>query len=336
VKRLVFVTQAADPAQPIFGATVAKIRELALRVDELVVLAGAVDPEVLPVNCRAASFAAPTQAMRGAHYVAALAPELGRRPLAVVCHMSPIFALLAAPLAKPLRVPLLLWFTQQAAGRKLVLAERVVDTILSVDERSVPLRSHKIRPIGHGIDLDALPCLPARKPPLRRLLGLGRYSPAKGWETALRALAELPEASLELHGPTLTPPEREHRPQLERLAAELGVAERVRFGGELPYESVPGLFASADALVNPTVGNAADKVVYEAAASCLPVFAASPVFDSLLPVELRFPAGDAAALAGRIRGYRGGAGFELRGRVAEQHSAAHWAESVLDAADRRT
>ncbi|HET7572827.1 MAG TPA: glycosyltransferase [Gaiellaceae bacterium] len=330
--RLVFVTQAADPAEPVLAATLAKISALARLVDELVVLAGSVDSAALPANCRAHSFAAPSQALRGARFATLLAPELARRPLAVVCHMSPVYALLAAPLAKPLRVPLLLWFTQQGAGRKLALAARVVDAILSVDGRSVPLASAKVRAIGHGIDLDALPCLPAREPPLRRLLGLGRYAPAKGWETALRALGELPEATLELHGPQLTAADRQHRPALERLAAELGVAGRVAFGDAVSHAEVPALYARADALVNPTRGNAADKVVYEAAASCLPVFAASPVFDALLPESLRFPAGDAASLAARIRDYEGGAGPALRERVAAGHSAARWAERVLEVA----
>ena len=332
MRRLVFVTQAADPAHPVLGATLPMIRELAARVDELVVLADAVDPAALPANCRAHSFAAPSQALRGARYLAALAPALARRPVAVVAHMSPVFALLAAPLAKPLRVPLLLWFTQQGSGRLLDAAERVADVLLTVDERSVPLRSPKVRAIGHGIDVDALPCLPARTPPLRRLLGLGRYAPAKGWDTVLRALAELPDATLALHGPQLTPADREHLPELERLAAELGVAGRVSFGGEVAYDAVPGLLAQADALVNATRGNAADKVVYEAAASCLPVFAASPVFDGLLPEGLRFAAGDHEALARRVRDYAGGAGPELRERVAASHSAAHWADRVLAAA----
>ena len=53
------------------------------------------------------------------------------------------------------------------------------------------------------------------------------------------------------------------------------------------YAAVPQLLGLADAVVNATRGNAADKVVYEAAAACLPVFAASPVFDSLLPDALR-------------------------------------------------
>jgi glycosyltransferase involved in cell wall biosynthesis len=246
--------------------------------------------------------------------------------------MAPVFALLAAPIARPLRIPLLLWFTQQAAGPALQAAERVVDRVLTVDERSVPLRSPKVRAIGHGIDVASLPCVPERRPPLRRLLGLGRYAPVKGWETVLGALAELPDATLSLHGPMLTDGDRVHRPRLESLARELGVDDRVTFGDEIAYAEVPHLFGLADALVNATHGNAADKVVYEAAAACLPVFAASPIFDTLLPDQLRFHGDHAGSLADRIRGYAGGAGRELRGRVEAEHSVDRWAERVLEEA----
>ena len=330
--KLVFITQSVDPSDPVLAATLPKIRALAARVDEVVVLAGRVGHPELPGNCRVHSFAAASQAGRGAKLVAALAPELAGRPVAVVAHMSPIYALIAAPLVRPLRIPLLLWFTQQAGGRLLEVAERAVDVVLSVDARSVPMRSDKIRAIGHGIDVAALPCVPERRPPLRRLLGLGRYAPVKGWETVLRALPELPDTTLTLHGPVLTETDREHRPRLEALANELGVRERVTFGEAVTYNEVPHLLGLADALVNATVGNAADKVVYEAAAACLPVFAASPVFDGLLPEQLRFHGAYPGSLAEKIRDYKSGAGAVLRARVEAEHSVDRWAERVLEAA----
>jgi glycosyltransferase involved in cell wall biosynthesis len=246
--------------------------------------------------------------------------------------MAPVFAVLAAPLARPLRVPLLLWFTQQAGGPALQAAERVVDKVLTVDVRSAPLRSQKVRAIGHGIDVEALPCVPERRPPLRRLLGLGRYAPVKGWETVLRALTELPDATLSLHGPMLTEGDELERPRLELLAAELDVGDRVTFGADVPYAQVPQLFGLADAVVNATRGNAADKVVYEAAAACLPVFASSPVFDTLLPEALRFHGDYPSSLAEKIRTYDGGAGALLRERVQAEHSADHWAGRVLEEA----
>jgi glycosyltransferase involved in cell wall biosynthesis len=329
--RIVFATQAADPAHPVLGATLPKIRALAARCDEVVVLADRVDASALPENARARSFAAPTQMQRGVRYVAALSQELLERPVAVLAHMAPVYAMLAAPLTKSFGVPLLLWFTQQGAGSALRAAERLADVVLTVDRRSVPLASSKVRPIGHGIDVAALPCVHERRPPLRRLLGLGRYAPVKGWDVAIRSLAELPDATLAIHGPELTDVDRAHRPELERLARELGVAGRVTFGGEIAYSGVPQLLGLADAVVNPTLGNSADKIVYEAAASCLPVFASSPVFDGLLPDALRFD-GTPGSLAARIRDYDGGAGAELRERVQRSHSVEHWAERVLEAA----
>ena len=77
--------------------------------------------------------------------------------------MAPVYALIAAPLARPLRVPLLLWFTQQGGGALLDAAEKAVDAVLTVDERSVPLRSAKVHAIGHGIDVDALTCVPGAR-----------------------------------------------------------------------------------------------------------------------------------------------------------------------------
>jgi glycosyltransferase involved in cell wall biosynthesis len=126
--------------------------------------------------------------------------------------------------------------------------------------------------------------------------------------------------------------DRADRPRLEARATARGVDDRVTFGGEVPYASVPQLFGLADAVVNATRGNAADKVVYEAAAACLPVFAASPVFDTLLPEALRFHGDFPSSLAEKLRDYTDGAGRALRERVEAEHSVAHWADRVLEAA----
>ena len=322
--KLAFATQAFDPLDPVLAATVPMVHALAARVDELVVLADRVDRAALPANARAHTFGARSKAARGARYVAALA---GERPDALLAHMAPVYAILAAPT----RVPVLLWFTQQRGGRLLHLAERVSRVVLTVDERSFPLPSSKIRAIGHGIDLAQFPCRTSPPAPGNKLLlGLGRYAQVKGWETAIRAVAEVPGARLALYGPMLTDADRRHRPELQRLARGLGAP--VELHDAVPRAEVTGLLAGADALVNPTRCNAADKVVFEAAAACVPPLAASPVFDDLLPPELRFPAGDATVLAERIRGLDSldpALGQKLRARVAAEHSVEHWADEVV-------
>src|SRR5207237_6157331 len=48
MKRLLFLTQSVDPAHPVLAATIPKLRELAQRVDEVVVLAPSADGGQLP------------------------------------------------------------------------------------------------------------------------------------------------------------------------------------------------------------------------------------------------------------------------------------------------
>ncbi|WP_198370357.1 glycosyltransferase [Roseomonas rosulenta] len=66
--------------------------------------------------------------------------------------------------------------------------------------------------------------LPA-PPGARRLLAMGRLHRNKGFDIALRALAQLPSAHLSIAG------EGPERPALQTLARELGVADRVAFLG---------------------------------------------------------------------------------------------------------
>jgi glycosyltransferase involved in cell wall biosynthesis len=346
VKRIVFVTQQVDPAHPALGATVPKLRALAALVEEVVVLADGAVEEALPANCRVRTFRSATRAGRGARFETALARELGglrRGRGAVVAHMCPIYAVLAAPLVRPLRIPLVLWFTHWKASRLLRAAERLSTAVASVDRRSFPLESGKLHAIGHGIDVGEFPCVPPSEADgSLRLLALGRYSRAKGLDTVLRAVAATPEARLDVHGPTLSDDEGAHREELERLVRDLGLDARVTLADAVPRSQLPELFRTHDALVNNMRAGAPDKVVYEAAASCVPVLASNPVFDSLLDAEQRFAREDVQSLAERIRtlgglaaGERAELGRRLRERVEESHSVESWARGILRAAGAR-
>jgi glycosyltransferase involved in cell wall biosynthesis len=322
---------------------VPKIKALAERVDEVVVLADRTLPDVLPGNCRARSFAARTRAGRGVRFEAALAAELVPRPAAVVAHMCPIYAVLAAPLARPFGVRVLLWYTHWRASSLLRAAERVSSAALTVDPRTFPLESRKVRAIGHGIDLDEFACADGEPTPDLRAVALGRYSPAKGLETVLRAvrlaLDDGLDLRLEVHGPALTPAERAHRGELERLVGELDLERRVKLGHAVLRSEVPAVFARADVLVNNMRAGATDKVVFEACASCVPALASNPAFDTLLDSELRFDRDDPRSLADRLARLanlpteqRRELGRTLRERVAASHSVGSWADAVVEAA----
>ena len=247
--------------------------------------------------------------------------------------MCPIYAVLAAPVARPLRVPVLLWFTHWRRSRLLSTAELLSNLVLSVDQRTFPMRSKKVVAIGHGIDVSDLPCVARPTRDELTLLALGRTSPSKGLETIIRAVALVPDVRLLVIGPSLTEEERLHKIALERLVIDLGLLDRVDIRHAVPRHTVPGLYAEVDALVNDMRDGAADKVVYEAAATCMPVLASNPSFDTLLPPELRFPSGDVDALAlaivGLLSADRDAVGRSLREIVLREHSVETWADRVV-------
>jgi glycosyltransferase involved in cell wall biosynthesis len=330
MRRLVFLTQSVDPAHPALAATIPKIIALANRVDELVVLAQSAASAELPANVDVRTFAAPSRVGRVVRFERELARSLPAN--AVVAHMIPAYVLLAAPLVRPPRIPLLLWYTHWKASAMLRVAERLATAIVSVDRRSFPLDSAKVRPIGHGIDVNEFNCPDRRGRDGVRALVLGRYSPAKGIETILRGAAEVEGVEVEVRGASLNGREEQYRRGLERLGVPLGDA--------VPRAQVPELFARADVLVNNMEAGAPDKVVYEAAAACLPVLASNPVFDELFDgYPLAFDRASPQSLAERLRWFtaldedeRADIGRTLRARVAERHSVETWADGVLAAA----
>lgn len=112
----------------------------------------------------------------------------------------------------------------------------------------------------------------------RVLLSVSRLMARKGIDTALHAVARLADRYPDLvymvggDGP--------ERGRLERLAAELGIADRVLFLGAVDDERLPGLYAAADLFVLPVREEPGDEevegfgiVFCEAAASGLPVVA---------------------------------------------------------------
>jgi glycosyltransferase involved in cell wall biosynthesis len=330
VRRLVFLTQSVDPKHPVLAATIPKIRALAERVDEVVVLAQSGDGDGMPSNVDVRSFGASSQVGRGWRFERELVRSLPAD--AVVAHMIPVYVLLAAPLVRPRRIPLLLWYTHWKASAQLRAAEKLATAIVSVDRRSFPVESAKVRPIGHGIDVSEFSCTDRAERSGVRALVLGRYSPAKGLATIVRAVQQVDGVELDVRGAALSDLEQRHRRELERFGIPLRDA--------VPRAEVPRLLAEADVLVNNMEAGAPDKVVYEAAAACLPVLASNPVFDELFAgYPLSFERESPESLAERLRWFgslaaaeRAEIGRTLRERVAERHSVETWAEGVLAAA----
>jgi glycosyltransferase involved in cell wall biosynthesis len=96
------------------------------------------------------------------------------------------------------------------------------------------------------------------------LLSVGRLAPYKGVDHAIRALPDLAEYDLLIAG------DGEARADLERVAREAGVADRVEFLGYVDDDRLPGLYAGAAAFLSFSTVEAYGMTVAESLASGTP------------------------------------------------------------------
>jgi len=171
------------------------------------------------------------------------------------------------------------WWAAEGAAAQLYLSlERAAahwcETIvaLSADERAAGLAARVGRPaqyrvIPNGVPLERFAL--AREPVRGRILMVGRLARPKRPDLALRALAtvraRVPEAYLQVAG------DGPLREEAERLAANLGVADAVRFLGN--RDDVPELLAQAECALLASDYEGCPLAVVEAMAASVAVAA---------------------------------------------------------------
>jgi glycogen(starch) synthase len=149
-----------------------------------------------------------------------------------------------------------------------------------------------------------------------RLLAVSRLDPRKGLDTAVRAVAQLPpEATLDILGSG----DASHRAELEQLARELDVDDRVRFG-VTGRDEMAARYAGADAFVFTSRWSEPFGLTpLEAMACATPVVATAVGGTAEFLVDganaLCVPPDDPAALAAAVR--RLAADPALRARLVE-------------------
>ena len=173
---------------------------------------------------------------------------------------------------------------------------------------------------------------------------LGRYSTGKGLDEIVAGARIARERGLDVrlafNGTAGTPAEQAHRGELERLVA---ADDWATVGGPVPRTGIPELLAGVDTVA--ANFDSADKIVFEACASCRPPLASyagfAPLFAGIEP-PLAFERGTPETLADRLASLaalssdeRAAIGRELRERVARDHSVEAWAERMMGLARMR-
>jgi glycosyltransferase involved in cell wall biosynthesis len=162
---------------------------------------------------------------------------------------------------------------QSAAAR----AAGLVTVCQALKQRLVELGvdDHRIRVLRNGVDLDLFH--PRHRADARHRLGLdqptllsvGHLIERKRHDLVIRALARLRRCRLLIVG------DGPLRHSLETIARDTGVADRVRFLGQVRQQQLPAIYAAADALVLSSSREGWANVLLEAMACGTPVVASN-------------------------------------------------------------
>jgi glycosyltransferase involved in cell wall biosynthesis len=232
----------------------------------------------------------------------------GRRrrgsPYAVEAVGDPADMLAPGVIRHPLR-PLLRARSTAVMRRLCREAAAVAYVTESTLQRGYPRRPGTPTAIYSSVDLDDDAYVARHRgavaDPATRLVSIGSLEQLyKGIDTLLRALSRLADqrdVRLVHIG------DGRYRPELQRLAAGLGVADRVTFVGTVPAGApLRRLLDEADLFVLPSRTEGVPRALVEAMARGLPAIGTSVGgIPELLPVEFLVPPNDPAVLARRIR-----------------------------------
>lgn len=187
------------------------------------------------------------------------------KPFALTLHTSHFLRLAQKPLWQPVLRRII-----RSSDWLLAASEQIRDVALSLYPHP------RAEALTNGVDTALFqrtqPVLPPPAAGVRRVIVPRRLFQKNGVEYFVRAL---PLIRRELRVEAVLVGDGPERPRLEQLVRELGLSDAVQFAGARPNTEMPGLLASAEVAVFPSLMEATSVAALEAMSCELPVAASN-------------------------------------------------------------
>ncbi len=186
-----------------------------------------------------------------------------------------------------LRLPVRIVFTSAAQRRHSAVPRRLIsrmDAVIATTETAASFVPNVHAVVHHGVDTERFHPAKDRQTAWKRLgfpgtygiATVGRVRPEKGTDifvdAMIQTLPRYPEATALIIG-KISPSQRRYHKDLQQQIAAVGLSQRLRFTGELPWERLPEVLRGLSLLVASPRYEGYGLTPLEAMASGVPVVA---------------------------------------------------------------
>ena len=208
------------------------------------------------------------------------------------CHQNPEYTILSAKLAKIFRKKIVTWYTHGTVNWKLRLVNLLTNKILTASEKSCRLKNRKkIEITGHGIDLEYFNKGERKNDGKFKIISIGRISPAKNYETLIRAIEilvnenKMDNLDVQIIGGPSLKSDISYFDNLKQLVKQKDLEKYIKFFGPISHNQLLPYLQNCDLFANQSQTGSVDKAVLIAMACEVLILTSNEAFIDILGDE---------------------------------------------------
>ena len=311
--KLLIITQKYDVKDSNLGVFIDWWDKLAEKIDKIYILALEKKSEPTKSNIEVVSMG--KERGRGffgkmSGFYLGLFKTIGKTD-AILVHMIPKYAILAAPGALIYRKPIYMWYTGVSVHWQLRIAVFFCKKIFTAHKAAMRVNTLKRIVTGHGINVEKFKIQDTRYKiqDTINVLSVGRITPSKGHDLIINVVSDLIKSGLDLKlkiiGGVIQDYHLKYLESLKKLVNDLKIDESVEFSGPVSSDEMPEYLRTSEILINAVPFGGLDKVVLEAMASGVVPLTSNNAFLNVFPPEIShdlvFKINDAQDLKNKLK-----------------------------------